>query len=69
VSQTIDNKESRIVQAVRELERDSFAGVLEEQIDQLIEGHQETLTNEPSYLLPHLSLSNIAVPNFRGKET
>jgi hypothetical protein len=43
---TIDNEMRRIVQVTRQVECDGFADILEEEIEELIECHRETLTNE-----------------------
>jgi hypothetical protein len=43
---TIDDEVRRIVQVPRQVECDGFVDILEEEIEELIECHRETLTNE-----------------------
>ncbi|XP_050792686.1 tigger transposable element-derived protein 1 [Gopherus flavomarginatus] len=43
---TIDKEVKRIVQVARQVGGDGFLNILEEEIEELIESHRETLTNE-----------------------
>ncbi|CAM4686346.1 unnamed protein product [Lepidochelys kempii] len=44
--QTIDKEVKRIVQVARQVGGDGFVDILEEEIEELVESHRETLTNE-----------------------
>lgn len=54
---TTGNEVTCIVQVARQVECSGFVSILEEEIQELSEAHQETLTNYITYIIRHICKS------------